>query len=308
MAAPLGSHLMRIVHLSDVHIWRYTSNVRRLMGIRALGMVELLLGRARRFHLERLGAVVDRVLSLEPDHVVITGDLTTTALPSEFREARRLLAPLLTDPKRVTMVPGNHDRTTRRSFRTRRFEGTFGTFMPAAAFPWLRRLDDETAILGLDPTRPHFSPRGRLPEDQLQAARALTADPAGRPRRLIVACHYPVAAPARYERELRLKRLENDQAVGSWLTGIGPHLYCCGHVHAAWAFQPPSLPNQLCLNAGSPVMSDSTGLRLPGFLEIGLEEDAVTVTHQAWSGTGWKAVLMLENIRLAGLHEPASPT
>jgi hypothetical protein len=55
-------------------------------------------------------------------------------------------------------------------------------------------------------------------------------------------------------------------------------------------------------------MSDSTGLRLPGFLEIGLEEDAVTVTHQAWSGTGWKAVLMLENIRLAGLHEPASPT
>ena len=53
---------------------------------------------------------------------------------------------------------------------------------------------------------------------------------------------------------------------------------------------------------------DSTGLRLPGFLEIGLEEDAVTVTHQAWSGTGWKAVPMLENIRLAGLHEPASPT
>ena len=55
-------------------------------------------------------------------------------------------------------------------------------------------------------------------------------------------------------------------------------------------------------------MSDSTDLRLPGFLEMGLEEDAVGVTHQAWSGTGWKAVLMLENIRLAGLHEPASPT
>ena len=36
---------MRIVHLSDVHIWRYTWNASRLMGIRALGMVELLLGR-----------------------------------------------------------------------------------------------------------------------------------------------------------------------------------------------------------------------------------------------------------------------
>jgi 3',5'-cyclic AMP phosphodiesterase CpdA len=299
---------MRIVHLSDVHIWRYTWNLRRLMGIRAFWLMDLVTGRARRFHLDRLTAVVERVLSLKPDHVLITGDLTTTALPSEFHEARRLLAPLLTDPKRVTMIPGNHDRTTRRSYWTRRFEGTFGAFMPAADFPWLRWLDDETAILGLDPSRPHFSPRGRLPDNQLQAARALTADPTVRPRRLIVACHYPVAAPERYQQELRHKRMENDQAVSSWLAGIGPHLYCCGHVHAAWAFQPTSLPNQICLNAGAPVMSDPMGLRLPGFLEIGLEEDAVTVIHQAWSGTGWKAVPMLENIRLAGLHEPASPT
>ena len=46
--------------------------------------------------------------------------------------------------------------------------------------------------------------------------------------------------------------MDNDQAVASWLAGIGPHIYCCGHVHAAWAFQPPSLPNQICLNAGCP--------------------------------------------------------
>ena len=299
---------MRIIHLSDVHVWRYTWSVRRLLGIRALGMMELLLGRARRFRLDRLGAVVDHVLSLKPDHIVITGDLTTTALPSEFLEARLLLAPLLTDPTRVTMVPGNHDRTTRRSFRTRRFEGTFGQFMPAVTFPWLRWLDDETAILGLDPTRPHFSPRGRLSEVQLQEAQALTADPARRPGRLIVACHYPVVAPARYQRELRFKRMDNDQSVCSWLEGIGPHLYCCGHVHAAWAFQPHSLPNQICLNAGAPLMSDPTGLRLPGFLEIDLEEETVTITHHAWSGTEWKVVPMLTNIRLTKLQEHASST
>ena len=57
------------------------------------------------------------------------------------------------------------------------------------------------------------------------------------------------------------------QAVVEWLAGIGPHLYCCGHVHAAWAFQPPSLSNQICLNAGAPLMRDPTGLRQPGFLE-----------------------------------------
>ena len=149
---------MKIVHLSDIHVWRYTWDPRRLLGRRALGIMELLMGRARRFQLDRLAAVVDRVGGLQPDHILITGDLTTTALPSEFRDAARLLAPLLTDPARISIVPGNHDRATGRSLRSRRFEGTFGAFMPALTFPWLRHLDGATAILGLDPTRTRFSP------------------------------------------------------------------------------------------------------------------------------------------------------
>jgi 3',5'-cyclic AMP phosphodiesterase CpdA len=289
---------MRIVHLSDIHVWRYTWDIRRLLGLRALGMMELLLGRARRFQLDRLNDVVDRVLGLEPNHIIITGDLTTTALPSEFREARRLLAPLLREPERVSMVPGNHDRTTGRSIASRRFEGTFGDCMPRLDYPWVRHVDADTAIMGLDPTRPHFTARGELPADQLQRARALTAESAGRPKNLIVACHYPVAAPVRYQRELFHKRLRNEQQFRSWLAGIGPHLYCCGHVHAAWVFRPRSLPNQLCINAGAPLMRDSTGLRLPGFMEIVLEADIISVTHHAWSGTGWERVPMLE---------PASP-
>jgi hypothetical protein len=173
--------------------------------------------------------------------------------------------------------------------------------MPALDFPWLRRLDSDTAILGLDSIRPRFSPRGRLPMDQLLAAQAMTSKPDTRPKTLIVACHYPVAAPMRYRRELFRKRLDNERAIRSWLAGIGPHLYCCGHVHAAWAFQPPWLPNQICLNAGAPLMRDPTGLSLPGVLEIQLELDDVTVTHQAWSGLEWKAVPMLQKIRLSTL-------
>ncbi len=111
---------MKIVHLSDIHVWRYTWDPRRLLGRRALGIMELLMGRARRFQLDRLAAVVDRVASLRPDHILITGDLTTTALPTEFRDAARLLAPLLTDPARVSIVPGNHDRAT----------GTIAAFPP----------------------------------------------------------------------------------------------------------------------------------------------------------------------------------
>ena len=56
---------MKIVHLSDIHVWRYTWDPRRLMGRRALGIMELLMGRARRFQLDRLAAVVDRVASYD---------------------------------------------------------------------------------------------------------------------------------------------------------------------------------------------------------------------------------------------------
>jgi 3',5'-cyclic AMP phosphodiesterase CpdA len=260
-------------------------------------VVELLAGRARRFRLERLAGVVARIKKLEPDHILITGDLTTTALPSEFRAARLALADLLADPAKVTVLPGNHDRYSGGSVRQRRFEETFSSFAPPGPYPWLRRLDDETAILGLDPTRAHISARGYLPPEQLARARDLIFDPATRPRRLIVACHYPVVAPPAFTLELALKRLSNAEEVRDWLAGIGPHMYCCGHVHAAWAFAPLELSDQLCLNAGAPLLRDPTGLRPPGFLEVTLEGDCVSVSHHAWTMGGWALFPLIENLR-----------
>ena len=88
---------MRIVHLSDIHFWQYTFNPLRLLSKRLLGTASLLLGRARRFRLERVPELVARVQELNADHILITGDLTTTALPAEFRAARAALADLLAD-------------------------------------------------------------------------------------------------------------------------------------------------------------------------------------------------------------------
>ncbi len=52
-------------------------------------------------------------------------------------------------------------------------------------------------------------------------------------------------------------------------------------------------------------MRDPTGLRLPGFLEIQLEGDTVTVTHHAWSGGEWKAIPMLPSVCLGTMEETA---
>lgn len=283
-----SSRPLRLVHVSDIHFWQLAFNPLQLLNKRLLGMGSLLVQRARKFRLERIEQVVDRVISLEPDHILITGDLTTTALPAEFITARRALAPWLTDPEKSTVIPGNHDRYTPGSHRARLFEKSFGEFAPAASYPWLRFLDDQTAILGLDPTRASLTARGRLPERQLGRAKELVAgmDPAI--RRLIVACHYPLDAPLGYRRDLASKNMINAEDVTAWLAKVGPHLYCCGHVHAAWAFTPPRIPGQLCLNAGAPLLRDHSGDRPPGFLEVLLAGPQVVVNHHSWKEGTWQ--------------------
>lgn len=281
---------MRLVHLSDIHVWRYPRNLGELLGKRLVATIELARGRAARFRLERLDGVVEHARSLHPDHVLITGDISTSSLPSEFAEARRALAPLLTDPARATVVPGNHDRYTH--LHRAEFERHFGDFLGAPAFPWLRPLGGGLVILGLDPCRPHLTGTGRLPHAQLDAARALLAShPAARP---IVACHYPIDAPDEWRHDLWHKRLLNARAVADWLATVGPHVYACGHVHASWAFRPPSVPAQLCLNPGAPLLVDPTGRRRPGLLEITIEGGTVRAVHHAHNGQAWTTTTLVD--------------
>src|SRR5208337_3744898 len=108
----LDSRPLRLIHVSDIHFWRYALNPMQLFSKRLLGMASLLVRRARKFRLDRVHEVVDRVLSLDPDHILITGDLTPTALPAEFRAARTGLGPWLKDPEKTTILAGNHDRYT----------------------------------------------------------------------------------------------------------------------------------------------------------------------------------------------------
>jgi 3',5'-cyclic-AMP phosphodiesterase len=58
---------------------------------------------------ELLSAGVKEVIALDPDLVVVGGDLTAEGYAHEFREAQRHLDPLFDAGLNTLVVPGNHD-------------------------------------------------------------------------------------------------------------------------------------------------------------------------------------------------------
>ncbi len=180
-----------------------------------LHWVELRLGgRARRFaHAEEtLRHIARDAEGLGVDHLILSGDVTAYAMPEEFTRARAALAPWVEDPRRATVIPGNHDRYTPGALRCRRFECSFGQLLPSDIpelavedrFPVVRLLGDQDAVVGLCSARVPPIPGlsyGVIGKAQLDALARLLADPRMRGRAVLVAVHHaPFRANGRADR------------------------------------------------------------------------------------------------------------
>src|ERR1041385_6253361 len=102
---------MRIVLIGDLHFYKLWVWPWQLLSKRLFGQINLWFNRRLIFRPERLKSLTERVDSLRPDLLLFAGDLTTTALPLEFRYAQDALRPLL-DRYPALIAPGNHDRHT----------------------------------------------------------------------------------------------------------------------------------------------------------------------------------------------------
>ena len=180
---------MRIAHATDIHFTEDPSLL-QLPGKRLLGTANLWL-RGRRHDFPELiqQCLVDHLVALEPDLLIITGDLTAQALPSEFEKAKRFLLPALTRQPSVVMA-GNHDVYTRGAARDDRIHEHFAAWLHRDG-PIGRFVRDSIEVITLDPNRPtgiHAS--GLIPESQLEALAEALAEPSERV--LVLALHYPI--------------------------------------------------------------------------------------------------------------------
>jgi 3',5'-cyclic AMP phosphodiesterase CpdA len=153
-----------IVHLSDLHFGRVDARL--------------------------IEPVVQTVHALEPDVVVVSGDLTQRARSTQFREARAFLDRL---PQPQIVVPGNHDvplgDVVRRLLRPL---GRYRRHITHDLAPW--HADDEIAVAGVNTARGLILKGGRISESQIAALRRRLCELPPQVVRL-VASHHPFDLP-----------------------------------------------------------------------------------------------------------------
>lgn len=227
---------MRIAHATDIH-WFHRPSLRDFAPKRVIGTLNLYArGRRHMFADEVQSELVRHIQSLEPDLVLITGDLTAQALPTEFAKARDALAPLLAE-RAALVLPGNHDVYTPGSVRANLFAATFAEWAgrPDPHAAGLVRVDvGNLTAIGLDPNRPTWlTAAGKIPRAQLRRLADLLADPELRGRQVVLGIHYPPIDHTGKLYDAPSHGLVNARSLVEVLDAapVRPLLIACGHVH-----------------------------------------------------------------------------
>ncbi|MEO0964883.1 MAG: metallophosphoesterase [Planctomycetota bacterium] len=303
---------MRLLVIGDVHVAAERVAFRDMWCRRALAVANHRLRRGKHFDMNLLPGIVGRMVAIEADGLIGTGDVTTTALAEEFVAVREALEParaaVAERGGRAWIVPGNHDRYTLTATRRRRLEATMTGWAPSDGFPAAVGLTEAWRMLLLDSAGPNvWSSRGRLGGAQLEAL-SDALDSLQPTQGLLVVCHYPPVVPGGVAGEWPSlervsRRLAEGRAVWEMLRGCrGRVLWLHGHVHQPWWWLPgqgeavmqeglshrpmsANGPGVAFLNAGCPCRVDDRWPAGQGFWEVELESSeagaVVRAVHHA---------------------------
>lgn len=224
-----------LAHLSDPHLSSLEQiRFRDLLNQRIIGYLSWRSHRRAEHSPEILAALAPDLSRIQPDHIVVTGDLTHVGLPSEFRQVRQWLR-RLGPPDRVTVIPGNHDAYIDASWRR-----TFARWRPYMAsdgatesrtpllFPTLR-IRGPVALIGLSTARPStpFFAVGSVGRAQLQRLDRLLLQLQGQDLfRVLLLHHPPQSAAVQWS-----KRLTDSAGLRDVLARRGVDLILHGHAH-----------------------------------------------------------------------------
>jgi 3',5'-cyclic AMP phosphodiesterase CpdA len=253
----------RVLHVSDLHV-------------------------GRRETPEALAALGDLAARIEPELLLVTGDLSHRGRREQLEQASSQLERL--GVLSMLVVPGNHDIPYTFPARFTRtyvdWQRVFGTPEPVYS-------SERLHVVGASSVRPWRQQSGALSEAKLARIESfLRAAPAGALR--VVALHHHLAAPP--WRAARKRPLKDRDRVLERLAGAGAELVAAGHVHQGGIAERREFEALEDGGTGSVVLATVPGLGRPRPRRRGeargvnvYEADAasLTVTTFAWDGAAF---------------------
>jgi 3',5'-cyclic AMP phosphodiesterase CpdA len=164
--------------------------------------------------------------NVEPDIVVVSGDLTQRARRSEFQRARIFLDEL---PQPYLVVPGNHDVPMHNLFA--RFTGAldnYRRYITGDLEPFYS--DDEIAIVGLNTARSLTIKGGRVNLHQIARVEETLGHVSPDHIRIVVS-HHPFDLPEHFEGRRLVGRA---QRAMSRFAASGVDVFLAGHFHLSF--------------------------------------------------------------------------
>ena len=233
-----------------------------------------------------LDAAITEITGLNPDLVVVGGDLTTDGYPHEFREAHEHLAPLFTAGLRTIVIPGNHDS---KNVGYLHFRDTFGSgeglggkgdsVLHAQGANGL-----SMRVVAIDSSKPDLAEGevGRERYDWIRQQYAGQADV-----RTFVLHHHLVPVPGT-GRERNTVWDSGD--VLTLLSEMGVHLVLSGHKHVPHVWL---LNETLLVNSGTVSSYRLRGYTRPSYNLLEVTNDLIRVTLR-YPGVGERMAAELD--------------
>ncbi|NMM37311.1 MAG: metallophosphoesterase [Glaciimonas sp.] len=242
-----------IVHLSDLHFGRIDAKL--------------------------ILPLTDLIKGIDPDLLVVSGDLTQRARSAQFKQARQFLDTL---PVPQIVVPGNHDiplhnlfnRFLRPLDKYRRYIGT--DVEPVY-------IDDEIAVIGINTARSLTFKNGRINQQQIARLRAHLL-PLGQHRIKIIVTHHPFDLPA----HIGTKNLVGGAKIAMQsFAECGADLLLAGHLHASHAGStveryPINDYAALVVQAGTATSTRGRG-ETNSFNVVRIDDQQVTIERFGWN-------------------------
>jgi 3',5'-cyclic AMP phosphodiesterase CpdA len=245
---------------------------------------------------EVVTALAELLISMRPELVILSGDVTQRARRSQFDAARRFIDSY---DLRTLVIPGNHDVPLENVFAR--------LFAPFAGY---RRVfgdnlepevaSDDMLVIGVNTVRPYRHKDGEVSDKQIEQVSARLRQATDAQLRIVVT-HQPVHVIR--EKDVRNRLINHERAIAAWAEA-GADLVLGGHIHLPYV-RPLNTPSRAL---ASELWSVQAGTALSTRIREGISNSFNVIRHDALASRSVCVVEQWDYNEANGRFDPGGKT